>query len=76
MIIIPNPTGMVLSDWADQVSFYLDAYGAMPKLMDDDWQGWASHVMMNHSLPCSNPPNPYAFTEWQDWARRFCEVLT
>lgn len=74
-MVIPNPHGLELSDWADQVSFYLDAYGAMPKLLDDDWRGWASAVLSNHSLPCSNPPNPYIFDDWKDWARRFIESL-
>lgn len=67
---------MQLTDWADQVSFGLDRYGAMPKLMDDDWQRWAAQVLVNPNIPARDAPNPYLFDDWQLWAQRFCETLT
>ena len=75
MIPIPQPQNMQLHDWADQVSFGLDTYGAMPKLLDDDWQMWASQVLLNHSLPVQSAPSPYVFDDWKLWGQRFLESL-
>jgi hypothetical protein len=47
----------------------------MPKLMDDDWQAWASHVLVNSSLPAQSVPSPYGFDDWQLWGQRFLEAL-
>ena len=72
--MIARPTGMALQDWASQVALDLDAYGAISKLMDDDWQNWGVQLLNNATLG-HNIPNPYQFDTWTEWAERLCGVL-
>lgn len=74
-MIITRPTGMQLQDWADQLVLDLDSYGSFEKLSTPDWQQWAVQFLNNTSLG-NTLPNPYAHTEWTDWAERLCGVLT
>ncbi len=70
------PTGLQLQDWADQVCLDLDAFGPLGRLQDvNNWQGWAAQFLNINTLG-QNLPNPYAFKDWQDWAQRFCGLLT
>jgi len=72
--MITRPTNLQLADWADQVSLDLDRYGAIPKIVDDDWQNWGAQLVNNLALG-HNIPNPYQFESWTDWAERLCGVL-
>jgi len=76
MSFVTRPTGMELTDWADQISFDLDRYGSFGKLEDENqWQDWATQFLNNLSLT-ENFPQPQEFNEWRDWAERFVQVLT
>jgi hypothetical protein len=73
---ITRPTGMALRDWADQLVLDLDNYGAFGKLMNDaEWQDWALQFFNNTTLG-RNLPNPYAFSDWRDWAERMAQLLS
>lgn len=75
MIRITLPTGLMLQDWADQLSLDLDPYGAIRRLDDTNkWQDWAVQFVTGMKLP-QNVPNPYNYDSWLEWAERFCEVL-
>jgi hypothetical protein len=74
-IRITLPTGMKLSDWADQIALDLDPYGAFGRLQDEaHWQDWGMQFVNNASLK-ENIPIPYNFNDWQDWAERFCQTV-
>jgi hypothetical protein len=52
------PTGMVLRDWADQITLDLDPYGAFGRLdVETNWQNWAMQFLNNMTLK-ENIPNP------------------
>lgn len=75
MISITLPTYMTLKDWADQICLDLDTVGAVSKLLDENtWQDWAVQFLNNTTLG-RNLPNPYSFTDWREWAERFCQTL-
>lgn len=74
MTPVTRPTGMSMSDWADQVTLDLDRYGYVSKLQGDDWQGWAVQFLNNVALG-RNLPDPYGFEDWLEWAERFCGVM-
>ncbi len=65
------PYNMTLTDWADQVVLDLDQYGAFSKLEGEDWQNWGVQFLNNNSLG-RYIPIPYGFTDWKEWAERFC----
>ena len=72
---ITLPTGMKLGDWADQVALDLDPYGAFGRLQDESqWQDWGMQFVNNATLR-ENIPIPYGFSDWKDWAERFCQVV-
>lgn len=74
-IKITLPTGMGLTDWADQVALDLDPYGAFGRLQDEaHWQDWGMQFVNNASLK-ENIPIPYNFDNWNDWADRFCQTV-
>ena len=74
-IRITLPTGMGLTDWADQIALDLDPYGAFGRLQDEArWQDWGMQFVNNASLK-ENIPIPYNFDNWQDWADRFCQTV-
>lgn len=69
------PTGMQLQDWADQVCLDLDSAGPIGRLMDPTkWQEWGTQFLNISSIGC-NLPQPQGFTDWRDWAERFCQEL-
>ena len=71
---ITIPTGLSLRDWADQISLDLDAFGAFGRLdVEENWQNWAMQFLNNTSLR-ENFPIPYQFTDWREWADRFCQA--
>jgi hypothetical protein len=75
-MIVTLPTNMELLDWAAQVVLDLDPYGAFGRLdREEDWQNWAVQFLNNTTIG-RNPPTPYAYEEWRDWAERFCQCLT
>lgn len=74
-IRVTRPFGMRLLDWADQISYDIDAYGPFGKLeREEDWQDWAANIFRSPGLP-ANLPIPYAFKDWQEWAELFCKTV-
>lgn len=76
MINVTLPTGLALNDWADQVVLDLSSYGVFGRLGNaNEWQNWAAQFLNNATIG-GNLPMPYQFTDWKDWAERFCQTLT
>lgn len=74
-MIVTLPTNLELTDWANQVVLDLDPYGAFGRLQDEAfWQDWAVQFLNNTNIG-RNPPNPYQFEDWREWAERFCQCL-
>jgi len=74
-MITTLPTGMELTDWANQVILDLDPYGAFGRLSDEsEWQNWAVQFLNNTTIG-RNPPNPDGYDDWREWAERFCQCL-
>jgi hypothetical protein len=74
-MIATLPTNLSLQDWADQIVLDLDSLGALSKLQDEThWQDWAAQFLMNATVGLT-PPDPYAFSDWREWAELFCGSL-
>ena len=75
-MIVTLPTNLELTDWANQVILDLDPYGAFGRLSDEArWQDWAVQFLNNTTIG-RNPPIPYAYEDWREWAERFCQSLS
>jgi len=72
---ITFPTGLKLSDWADQIVFDLDKYGNFNRIVNDEWQDWGSQFVGAVALGGYVLPSPYEFNNWQFWAEDFCGAL-
>jgi hypothetical protein len=58
------------------MSFSLNRYGYVnPLLSPEDWQKWAEQVNIMPVVLTKNPPNPYMYARWDEWAERFCEIV-
>jgi hypothetical protein len=75
-MIVTLPTNLQLTDWANQIILDLDPYGAFGRLADEsEWQNWAVQFLNNTTIG-RNPPNPYGYEDWREWAERFCQCLS
>lgn len=73
---IVDPRGMDLIYWADTVVFDLNKYAPIGRLMnEDDWQDWGAGIIGINGISQQNPPSPYDFDKWDDWAYRFYQML-
>jgi hypothetical protein len=74
--MITLPIGIGLMDWADQVTMDFENKVIPQKLLnEDEWQLWANQFLEMPDISKNNPPDPYSFDNWKDWAERFCEVF-
>jgi len=66
-----NPRGMRLRDWADAIILVLHDTWSFGRLEnEDDWQAWAVTFVRADRFAQLNPPSPYGFTDWREWAER------
>lgn len=73
---IVDPRGMDLQYWADTLCLDLDKYAVIPQLSDPNkWQDWAAGFVGINGISQLNPPSPYQFDDWREWALRFYQVL-
>lgn len=74
---IVDPRGMDIQYWADTLCLDLDQFAVIPRLSDPaKWQNWAAGLVTINGISNLNPPSPYEFTDWKDWALRFYQVLS
>ena len=73
---IVDPRGMELQYWADTLCLDLDEYAVIPQLSNPDrWQDWAAGLVSINGISQLNPPSPYQFNDWREWAIRFYQML-
>jgi len=66
-----HPAHMQLRDWADAIILsVVDAwsYGRLDN--EDDWQAWGTTFIRADKFVQLNPPDPYEYDNWRDWAER------
>ena len=73
---LADPRFMDLQYWADTAVFDLNNYGPIAQLMNEsEWQNWAAGIIGINGISQQNPPSPYNYTDWREWAYRFYEML-
>lgn len=71
-----DPRGLTLLQWADAVILDVgDAWSFGRLVNEEDWQSWAAAFVRAQPFAQRNPPNPYQFTEWREWAMRAYPML-
>jgi len=76
MSLLTDPRFHKLKDWADFTVFDLEKYGPIPQLeKETEWQNWAAGIIGINGISQQNPPSPYQYDNWRDWASRFYQVL-
>jgi hypothetical protein len=66
-----NPKHMDVIEWADAIILsVVDAwsYGRLDN--PDEWQAWGTAFIRADKFVQQNPPDPYEFDDWRDWAER------
>lgn len=76
MSLLTDPRFHKLKDWADFTVFDLEKYGPIARLeKETEWQNWAAGIIGINGISQQNPPSPYQYDNWRDWASRFYQVL-
>lgn len=76
MSLLTDPRYHSLRDWADYAVFDLEDYGPIPQLVSEkEWQNWGAGLIGINGISQQNPPSPYQYDDWQEWAYRFYQVL-
>lgn len=71
-----DPRYMSAKHWFDQRTMDLASFGPIPILkVPEEWKDWARTVCQLPQIAILSPPQPEHFTQWQDWAQRFNQVL-
>lgn len=71
-----DPRGMSLRDWADSVLLAVNDAWTFGRLNDENkWQDWAVGFLRATPFAQRNPPDPYQFDNWRDWAMRVYPML-
>lgn len=71
-----NPVNMALKDWADAVILSLGDAWSFGTLEDESrWQDWAVGFVRAPPYAQRILPDPYAFSDWRDWAMRAYPML-
>lgn len=75
--MIIDPRGLTAIEWTDYMADELDGYSRPPKLDDESkWQGWALTVIQSPRIAAFNPPEPFGYADWSEWAMRFNQAVT
>lgn len=76
MSLLTDPRYHSLREWADFTVFDLEDYGPIPQLVSEkEWQNWGAGLIGINGISQQNPPSPYQYDDWQEWAYRFYQVL-
>lgn len=71
------PFGMPFKDWADQMSVEIMPFGPPPTIADtDNWQFWAQEVVGIPAIGRLQPPDPFMYDQWEDWATTFIALFS
>lgn len=76
MSLLTDPRFHSLQNWADYTVLDLESYGPIARLeKEDEWQNWGAGIIGINGISQRNPPSPYQFSDWREWALRFYQVL-
>jgi len=76
MTRLVDPRTMRLQDWADVTVYDLEQFGPIARLENEsEWQNWAAGIIGINGISQQNPPSPYQYDDWREWAIRFYQVL-
>lgn len=79
IIRLTLPFHMELLDWANQIVFDMaqGGFGYVPELKNiDDWRQWAYDITQLPQVSALTPPNPFSYSNWQDWANDFIRGMS
>lgn len=74
-MFFPNPDGMDLQDWADSATLAMINYPNSWGMQGDEWQQWGMIFFTDPFLSRYDPPNPYNYVDWQEWARKLADSM-
>ncbi len=76
MSLLTDPRFHSLQNWADYTVLDLESYGPIARLeKENEWQNWGAGIIGINGISQRNPPSPYQFSDWREWALRFYQVL-
>lgn len=76
-MILINPAGMTLRDWADRSTGIFQKFGFRQRLIDDDdLVKWGMNlVYVLARVKGAQIPRPDQFQDWREWAVRLNQAI-
>lgn len=65
---------MDLQAWADAATYSMINYPNSWQ-MQGDWQDWGTIFFNDPFLSRYDPPNPYDYQDWVEWAKRLADSM-
>ena len=72
----PDPSDMGLREWTDSAAFSMINYPNSWGMDSPDWQMWGMIFFTDPFLNRYDPPNPYDYRDWKEWARRLADSMS
>lgn len=78
MTQIPDPRGISLRDWADNVVLNFSGTGYVGQIDDNlRWQDWGAELILTvPEIASHSPPDPYSFSDWRAWGIALIRAMT
>ena len=71
-----DPRTVDLRLWADSVVFDLEEFGPIGRLENEsEWKDWGAGLIGINGISQRNPPSPYQYDDWKEWAIRFYQMF-
>jgi hypothetical protein len=71
-----DPRTVDLQFWADSVVFDLEEFGPIGRLENEsEWKDWGAGLIGINGISQRNPPSPYQYDDWKEWAIRFYQMF-
>jgi hypothetical protein len=71
-----DPRGLTAVQWTDFMILQLDPFAELPSIdSEDEWRIWALVANQSPAIAKTNPPDPWGFNDWREWAMRFNQVV-
>ena len=73
--LIYDPRYHTFESWAALMVEQFGAQNLEIPIADTTWQGWASGLKAIDIFTNEGVPDPYQFSDWQDWAQALVGII-
>ena len=74
--MIPYPTGITLTRWADELKLAQPDWDIQPQIIDESkWKEWGNQLIQSTVLQSASAPRTDQYGSWQQWAEALIKSI-